>query len=327
MNPVLGCDMDTRVDFSIVIPAKNEEKNIKNCLDSIFKNNFEKSRYEVLVIDNGSEDKTVQIVKTMGAQVFVKPECTISCLRNFGAMKAKGIIIAFLDADCTVSDNWLYAASMYISKDEIVSFGSPAVLPKDSTWVQREWFNIRGKKNKVEDVDWLESANVFVRADAFRAAGGFKENLVTCEDYDLSVRLKRFGRIVADSRIVAVHHREPATIREFFYKEKWRGRSNLTGGLSHGFCLKEIPSLLIPFVYLFLMVVFVIYFILALFNFAKMNWVGLGIFLLLWQFPILILALWKISRPNKINSVLKLYLLLNIYFLARGCAVFGGGRR
>lgn len=318
--------MNDSIDFTIIIPAKNEESNIGNCLASIFATNFDRNRYEVLVVDNGSEDQTVQIAKNMGANVFEKPGLTISGLRNFGARQANGKILVFLDADCTVDLNWLAAASIYLEQD-VVSFGSPAILPENSTWVQRTWFNIRGKKTQVEEVDWLESANVFVREDAFRTVGGFNEDLITCEDYDLSTRLKKLGQLLVDSRIVAIHHREPGTIREFFRKEKWRGKSNFEGISSHGFRLKELPSLGIPLIHFSFVGIVLMYLIYGALFSIEAYWVKLVAFLLVWQLPFIFLSAWKIRYKISALTVLQLFFLLNVYFFARGCALFGGGRR
>ncbi len=312
------------MEFSIIIPAKNEEKNIGNCLDSINAMDFEAGRFEVLVIDNGSSDSTVAIARAKGARVFEKPELTISGLRNFGAAQATGEVLAFLDADCTVNKNWLGAASFYLKTDEVVSFGSPAILPENPTWVQKAWFKIRGKKKQVEEVDWLESANVFVRREAFVTVGGFNEDLVTCEDYDLSVRLKKLGRILVDCRIVAVHHREPASIDEFFKKERWRGKSNLEGVLTHGFRWQELPSLAIPIVHcLFATLIFGYAFIGYLFLGMEIV-AGLAVALAIWQIPLAFLAVWKTGNLRATKLAVQLFILLNVYFFARGLALFRG---
>jgi Predicted glycosyltransferases len=179
-----------------------------------------------VVVDNGSEDRTIEIAKNTGAAVYEKPSLTISGLRNFGASQAQGRILVFLDADCTVEKNWLEAASSYLEMQDVAAFGSAPIVPPDSTWVQRTWFHIREKQQPIEDVDWLESMNMFIPRHVFFAVGGFDESLITCEDYDLSRRLGRHGRIVSDKRIRAVHHGEAQTLIHFFEKERWRATSN-----------------------------------------------------------------------------------------------------
>lgn len=309
------------MDFTVIIPAKNEEKNIQACLQSISNIDYPADKYEVLLIDNGSTDRTVEIAESFGAIVSIQPELTISGLRNFGATFAKGKILAFLDADCTVDRDWLKAASLYLDNHEVVSFGSPAILPPNATWVQRAWFNVREKKSQVVEVGWHESANVFVLKEAFHSVGGFDKSLVTCEDYDLSFRLGSLGKQLSDSRILAIHHREPATIKEFFRKESWRGKSNISGIFKHGIHLRELPSLLFPFVYLFciistLLMVFGVLVGVKIVTF----WTMCG-WLLLWQFPLMVLALNKGTTSVCHPLRLGLYFLLNIYFLSRANAM------
>lgn len=84
--------------LSVVILAKNEEKNIQACLESL---NF---CDEILLIDDNSSDNTVELAKQAGAHVLVhKLENNFAMQRNFGLEKAKGEWVLFIDADERVS--------------------------------------------------------------------------------------------------------------------------------------------------------------------------------------------------------------------------------
>jgi len=310
------------MDFSIIIPARNEEMNIGNCLDSINAMNFDADRFEVLLIDNGSTDGTVEVVRNKGARVFVKPDATISALRNFGASQAEGEVLAFIDADCTVASDWLSEASRYLGNQEVSCFGGPPGIPADATWVQKAWFKVREKKEQVEEVEWLESMNMFIPRQIFFSSEGFNEKLVTCEDYDLSLRLRRFGRIVADRRIVAVHHGEASNLRRFFSKELWRATSNLQGIKSHGFSWKEVPSLVIPSAYCLLALLVLGYLLVEALANGEAPVLGLAVLLAIWQVPLVFLAVWKLRDSWNAQLASQLYVLFNVYFLARGLAVF-----
>ena len=310
------------MDFSIIIPAKNEEKNIQQCLQSIATIAYPSDKYEVLLVDNGSTDKTVAVAESFGVKVFIYPELTISGLRNYAAKKAKGKILAFLDADCTVFPDWLGAASAWLDHEDVCCFGSPPEPPADGTWVQKSWFLVRGKSSIVEDVEWLESMNMFVRKNIFDVINGFDESLQTCEDYDLSIRLKAHGRIVADQRIRAVHHGEAATIPHFYRKESWRGISNMKGLFQHGFHWQEVPSLLIPVVYLLCIVVTLFLAVALLAGAEIVSGGGFIVWLMIWQLPVLALAFYKGSAAASISLKFGLYLLFNLYFLARARAMF-----
>ena len=315
------------MDFSVIIPAKNERNYLGHCLQSLSQLDYPQEAYEVLVIDNGSSDNTVEIAKQYEAKVFIRPDLTIAGLRNFGASNAQGRFLVFLDADCTVASDWLTAASLWLEQADVCCFGNPPEIPEQSTWVQKAWCLVRRKRMMVEDAEWLESAHMFVRKEVFDRIHGFDETLVTCEDYDLSLRLKRHGRMITDKKIMVIHHRDPATLKQFFQKERWRGLNNISGLSRHGLHLREIPSLLSPVVYIFCLVA-------TVGAFASIILMGGGeslkcflSLLLVWQIPIFLLAIFKSRIGDNLQLCFGLYLLLNIYFLARGIAIPWGWRR
>lgn len=311
------------MDFSIIIPAKNEAANIGRCLDSIQQVAWDPSRYEIIVVDNGSSDQTVTIAETKGAKVFSKPELTISGLRNFGAAHSSGQILAFLDADCTVLPNWFEKAALYLDSPEVVCFGSPPIVPVGATWVQKGWFPVRRKKVVQGEIDWLESMNMFVRNMAFHGVRGFDESLITCEDYDLSMRLKQQGLLICDSSIVAVHHGEAATVTHFLRKEFWRGKSNFAGVRQHGLTWAELPSLLAPTLHCLLWILW----LLALVGGSVWFLASMSLLLFGWQLLLLFVSLKKLLPDFGLLPFLQLYLLLNLYLFARGVSIFSSGRR
>lgn len=305
------------LDFSVIIPAKNEETNIHGCLDSIFTNTYPKIKYEVIVIDNGSVDRTVALAESCGAKVVQMPGVNISALRNHGAKIAQGRVLVFIDADCTVAEDWMAQAAQYLYRDDIALFGSPPGIPLDSTWVQRTWLFVRGKREKaIKEVPWLESMNMFAPRDLFLELGGFNEKLITCEDVDLSYRMATHGKVLSDINIKATHHGEARTLREFFRKERWRGKSNYAGLLSHGIRPDEIPSLVLPLYYLIMPVLAVTAWVLL------DSWYYFLVGCVLWQMPIGFMALLKLKHSINAMNVWRLCLLYNVYYGARSMAVF-----
>jgi glycosyltransferase involved in cell wall biosynthesis len=109
---------------SIIIPAYNEEDNIAKCLQSINAQMEQGIDYEIIVVDNGSTDRTREIAEKLKAKVFALPEVNISALRNFGAEASSGDILAFLDADCLVKDGWLKNAVSILDDPAVAMVGS-----------------------------------------------------------------------------------------------------------------------------------------------------------------------------------------------------------
>ena len=308
--------------FSVIVPARNEEANIIRCVASLVGCDWDPADFEVIVVDHCSSDRTAELAAAKGARVLKgRPEDTISGLRNFGAREGRGQILAFIDADCSVPANWLRQAAPYVDREDVVCFGSAPVVPNQATWVQQTWSLIRSKGKLAGDVDWLASMNMFVRRSEFLAIGGFDEKLITCEDYDLSLRLRRVGKMIADPRVVAVHHGEAATVRHFFRKEYWHGTSNIAGILAHGFSLQELPSVALPVVYAALFVVVPLLMVSGVAGMNNLLLVTALSLVLAWQAPILLLAAWKNRSTLRPVRTLQLYLLLNVYFLARGGSI------
>lgn len=306
------------MDFSIIIPAKNEAGNIKRCIHSINQNcDYPQDSYEIIVVDNGSTDNTAHIAESIGARVFEKPGLTIAALRNYGAQVARGKVFVFLDADCSVKPRWLKKASVYLNQVDIVCFGSPPDIPENSSWVQKTWFLVRSRGNVPSEAPWLESMNMFVKRNAFKKIEGFDETLITCEDVDLSYRVSKMGKIISDPAIEAVHHGEAATVREFFKKERWRGKSNYIGLIRHGLKMDEIPSLILPLYYGigFLFICYCLIF----------HNLSLTIMLLiLWQIPLLALTALKVKKYYAgVSQFMKLSALYNIYYMARFLSLMG----
>jgi GT2 family glycosyltransferase len=233
---------------SFVIPVKNDAARLQRCLGSIRRNraaNFG----EVLVVDNGSTDDSPSVARAAGAHVIVVPEGRVAQLRNEGASTARGDLLAFIDADHELGAGWLSAALETMQPPDIGAAGALYLAPPDGTWVQRMYGALRGRTVGRSEARWLGSGNLIVRRNAFEALGGFDVTLESCEDVDFCERLRAAGwRLVADERLISIHHGDPASLTKLFRAERWRGRDNLRITLRHGLRPRDVPSVLVPIV-------------------------------------------------------------------------------
>lgn len=213
---------------SIVIPAFNEEKNIGRCLNSIANMNLMNDNYEVIIVDNGSIDKTCDIVNTFKDKINVKllihPHVHIAALRNIGVSQSMGDIIAFVDADCTVSNNWIDNALRHFQDNTIGAVGCSVDIPEKVSWVSRVWDLNNLKKRKQGFAQCLPTGNLIVRKEYFLKVKGFNENLVTNEDFDFCYRLSNGGyKIYSDPEIKVIHWGIPEDLIQFYRRGKWHG--------------------------------------------------------------------------------------------------------
>jgi hypothetical protein len=123
----------------------------------------------------------------------------------------------------------------------------------------------------------LGSGNLVVRRRAFESVGGFNENLEASEDVDLCRRLVDAGwKLVGDERLYNVHHGDPATLKQLFRGELWRGRDNLGVSLRAGLTLRSLPGVLFPIIQLGAMALFLAGLAGAGMDWFPLSWLGLA---------------------------------------------------
>jgi glycosyltransferase involved in cell wall biosynthesis len=245
-------DRPQSVLVSFIIPALNEEKHIGRCLKSIeeLMRPPEVRGIEVIVVDNQSTDRTVEVSKEFGAEVVMVSPGHASRARNAGAQAAHGDWLAFIDADCELDDNWLTTCAAHVlGNSQVVAVAGAMRAPnRDATWVERTWYDLACAPPdlSVKQVRWLPTFNLLVRRDAFQHAGGFNDTLATCEDCDLGYKLVDIGKLILDPRTQAIHLGESRTLGDLFRREAWRTQGNLRLAIARPWDLSNWFSLLIP---------------------------------------------------------------------------------
>jgi glycosyltransferase involved in cell wall biosynthesis len=213
--------------FSVIIPAKNEEKHIGRCLGSLRSLAFDPQLFEVIVVDNGSADRTREIAAAFNSpfslRVLEQKNAYISAVRNWGASVAHGAYLAFLDADCEVRSDWLQQADRSISAGITGIFGSFYQIPERSSWIARQWYGDRERKDPGE-VSFLPSGNLFVSREILQNVQGFDESIQTNEDFELCQRIRAAGFSITNvPELSVIHWGTPQTLAGFFRKNRWHG--------------------------------------------------------------------------------------------------------
>lgn len=211
--------------FSFVVPVLDAESTINACLQSI--GIARSPGDQLIVVDNGSTDRTLEIVDGYpGVELHSAPGATIAELRNLGARNAGGEILAFVDADCVLTDDWRECAETALRDSSVAATGSRYDVPERAGWIERAWFSQRLSHR--QPVRYINSGNLVLRRAAFEDVGGFDERLVTDEDYDLGRRLNAaLHAVVEDPAIRAIHLGNPKTIGAFYRKLRWHATSSL----------------------------------------------------------------------------------------------------
>jgi len=195
---------------SVIITTKNEEKNIENCLKSI-KNQTYKN-IEIILVDNYSTDKTREITKKYTNKIYLKgPER--SAQRNYGAQKAKGKYLLFLDADMILSPTVIEECIQEAEEKEYIALYIP-----EKTIGKTFWTKVRDFERSFYIGTPIEAVR-FIRKDIFLEIGGYDENLTGPEDWDLDRRIKQVGKTGRIKSII-YHNENTLTLKRHLIKKK-----------------------------------------------------------------------------------------------------------
>ncbi|MCL4416674.1 MAG: glycosyltransferase [Actinobacteria bacterium] len=187
---------------SVIITTKNEAEVIDNLIQSLKRQTYKD--LEIILIDNNSKDNTVRIAKKLGVKIYnFGPER--SAQRNFGANKANGKFLFFLDADMKLSQAVVEeCVKMCVSDKKIGALFVPEISVASNFWEKVKAFE-RSFYN--EEGDNITDAARFFRRESFEKSGGYDETITGPEDWELTGRIKTFGYKTGRVRSV-IHHYE-----------------------------------------------------------------------------------------------------------------------
>lgn len=187
--------MKTKVrTVSVVIPTFQEEKHIAATLSRLAN---VKSLTEIIVADGGSKDKTVEIARQFTDKVYVLRERGIAKARNYGARRACGDVLVFLDADVIPPVDFLEKVVETFSDPTVVG-ATCSIMPMQPRFHEKIFFHFHSSLTRILAKFKPHSRGEFfvVRRNAFLKANGFNEDLPCSEDHELAFRLSKRGRFV-----------------------------------------------------------------------------------------------------------------------------------
>lgn len=173
--------------ISVIVPALDEEESIGRALDSAMAS----GRPEVIVVDGGSRDRTVEIAGARGATVLARPAGRAAQM-NAGAAHATGEILLFLHADTTLPVDYDRLVRESLERPGVVAGAFDLGIDgagRRFRWIER----LVGWRSRHRQLPYGDQA-LYVPARSFREVGGFPE-IPIMEDVELVRRLRRHGRI------------------------------------------------------------------------------------------------------------------------------------
>ncbi len=197
---------------SVVITTKNEQHNIRECLESIVSQTYK--NIEIIVVDNNSTDLTVRWAKDYTDNVFLKgPER--SAQRNYGMInKAKGEFVMFVDADMILEPNLILECVKQIQPIGIMALHIPEVVMGEKFFSK-----VRRFERSFYNGTVIDGARFFQK-DMFSKVGGFNVSMSGPEDWDIDKKLKQIGARIHLLTGSHINHNEGEFILKSYLNKK-----------------------------------------------------------------------------------------------------------
>jgi glycosyltransferase involved in cell wall biosynthesis len=212
---------NSNILYSVIVPVFNEEKHISECIESILSNKLK--NLEIIVVDDGSIDNSSKIIKKYPVNYNYINHSGPGKAKNYGARRAIGNILIFIDADMTISRNFVSKISLPIlSKKAQATYPSKEFAINSNSLAYCWNLNLGNKsKNRINMND--KSINMTFRAIdryTFFKLKGFKSKKGYFDD-----RLIYTKKIINIPVNCICYHKNPDSISDIFYSARWIGRS------------------------------------------------------------------------------------------------------
>lgn len=215
--------------FSVIIPAYNAETTIENCIHALLSQSVERSLYEIIVVDDGSKDRTADILRTFPVDYHFQENQGPAAARNKGAQLSKGEIILFTDSDCVPDRFWLERMTAPFSENPGISGVKGAYKSRQSSltarFAQAEFEDRFTLLKKSDYIDMVDTYSAAFKREVFINAGGFDPSFPVAnnEDTELSYRLVSQGHLMVFNPEAFVYHTHPDTLKKYLRIKFWRG--------------------------------------------------------------------------------------------------------
>lgn len=221
-----------RISFSVIIPARNEENNIGNCIQSILNQTYPSSLFEIIIIDDHSTDNTSKVVEKLREQysnirlIKLADELDGKALNSYKKKAIEKAIgystgdwIITTDADCIVKENWITTIAAFIEEKEPVFIAAPVVFTNDgtilSTFQYIDFISLQGITAASVSAGFhsmCNGANLAYKKTIFYEIGGFRgiDTIASGDDMLLMNKIKsrypsKIGFLFSKDAIVTTH--------------------------------------------------------------------------------------------------------------------------
>lgn len=208
--------------FSVIIPTRNRNQDLRLCLDALANQDFPREEFEVVVCDDGSDepaDRVIEEARALGLEIRLYRQAPKgpAAARNLGIRHARGQLVAMTDSDTLPDRAWLTKLS------EAFAANPHAIAVEGKVFADNEGeFDPLGEGPSNKDGGVFLTCNCAYRRDVLLQIGGFDETFPypAYEDTELAARAQQIGPIAWQPEAIVIHPQRPLTLRAIFKKLK-----------------------------------------------------------------------------------------------------------
>jgi len=212
---------DDNLFVSVSVSVYNGQSTIKKCLDCIMILKYPKEKLEVIVVNDGSTDRTAEIVKDYSVNLVEKEHGGYPSAMNTGIRVAKGNLILNIDSDTYIDEDWLTKALGEFKNPQVgIVGGYVATAPTSSFWAKLAGFESEDRYDRMRSkyVDFLTSTCTAYRRQLFTGVGLFNEELRRGSDEELAQRAIEAGWKIVLRKDALCYH-EGVSLVKYFKKQ------------------------------------------------------------------------------------------------------------
>jgi glycosyltransferase involved in cell wall biosynthesis len=220
---------NTGTEVSVIVPVFNGAHIIGDCINALLAQTYPLEKYEIIVVDDGSTDRTSEILQRYSIRIYYQNNQGPAAARNKGVEMAQGNIVLFTDADCIPNSSWIAEMIAPFRSADIVGVKGAYRTKQTSLWARfvqvefNERYEILSKHKYIDMVDTYSAA---YKKSIFLSLGCFDESFPAPngEDADLSFRMARQGyKLKFNPKAIVWHTGHPDTLLKYIRLKFWRG--------------------------------------------------------------------------------------------------------
>ncbi|MDQ2051475.1 glycosyltransferase [Natronolimnohabitans sp. A-GB9] len=229
-----GGPVDEWPAVSIVVPVYNDPSGVRTTLDSLIEQTYPDDAHEILVVDNDSTDETPAVVQTYADEhervtyLLEDDRQSSYAARNTGIANASGDVLAFVDADMIVEDEWLVDAVRAFERRDAEYMGcNVEMVASEGNGSLAERYNLQTGfpiEHFIEEMGFAPTCCLLIRRSVVDDVGGFDPRLISGGDREYGHRVRDSGRKLHFTADVTMYHPTRSTVDALLGKSRRVGR-------------------------------------------------------------------------------------------------------